>query len=277
MIIPGIIASANNRAGAAGGGALTTAGAILADLIAWWDFGENDTSTQFLDAHGNNDFDLINSKNTSQDSTASGKVGRASLWPNANSSDGGQIPRSNTTFDKGDVGFSFGGWFYFNELPSNDVSRFLLGRLGGTGANELCYGIQLRTLSAAQVPQVAVRNTADTASTVLNLGNLVTPINVSTWYHVVWAHDPTNNLLVGYVNTTKQTTAHSGGVQSAGTSNFSIGQGRRSDTTNWDTARTVGFRCDSVFFLNRLITDAEVSYLYNSGNGKDYAALLADA
>ncbi len=84
-------------------------------------------------------------------------------------------------------------------------------------------------------------------------------------------------MLIGYVNNTKQSTALSGGTYASSVANFSINQGRRSDTTDWDNTRTIDMVNDSAFFMNRLITDDEATYLYNSAAGKDYATLLSDA
>lgn len=257
-------------------GGASDAANLLAKMVAWWDFEENGAGTQFLDAHGSNDLDLINLGTTVLRSDAGGITGRASSWPNANSSDGAQIPRSNAAFDFSGA-FTFGAWFYFNQMPTDDVTRFLLGRLGGTSATQANYYINLATTPGAQKFQFLIRNAADSSNS-SQAHNTGSPLTTATWYFVVGCHDPVGSQQLFYVNNVKMTASpYTGGVYSGGASNFSVAQGRRSDTTNWDTTRTVGCRIDGAFALSGTISDAEVDYLYNAGAGKSYSDVVADS
>lgn len=252
------------------GAGATTGAAVLADLVAWWDFEQNGSGTSFLDSHGGNPLTLSDST-TSGRSTASGRKGRASNWPNAPHSSSAYVPRANTSMDANGP-FTLGAWIYFNEMPADDLTRFLLGRLGGVGAQQICYAVQLRTQASQQQFNFLVRNSSDTAliSAPHTTG---LPLAAGQWYFVVMGVAP--GVFRRYVNGVKEEGAYTDGVQSGGNSNFSIGNGRRADTTDWDNSRTVGMRVDSVFYMNRGITDAEVALLYNGGAGMSYADLLA--
>lgn len=246
---------------------------LIEDLVAWWDFEENTSGTQFLDARGSHHLNIINSGTSAGRSVSGGRKGRASSWPDAAHSDGAQIPRSDTAFDA-NGNFTLGAWFYFNEMPSDDLTRFLIGRLGGTGASQICYAIQLRTAASQQQISFIVRNAADNANFAASQ-SIGGPLQINTWYFAVLSMD--TGVMNRYVNTTKQDTSYTDGVQSGGNSNFSVAQGRRDDTTDWDNSRTVSMRVDSAFYMNRAITDAEVALLYNGGAGMSYADLLATA
>lgn len=244
---------------------------------AWYEFEQNDATTSFLDSHKAHNLAVLNSETTAARSTASGKAGRAAVWPSATSnSSGAQLARADTALDGGAKSFTYGMWVYFNEMPTNDVTRVLAGRLGGTGAGQLAWFIQLRTLSGSQGFVFSGRNSADSAtSTVIHTGGV--PLATGRWYFVVLSYDYPLGVINAYVNNVKQTATLTGGTYPSTTANFAFNNGRLSDTTNWDTSRTVGCNNDSAFFVDRVLTDEEVAYLYATGNGKSYSLLAAEA
>ena len=82
---------------------------------------------------------------------------------------------------------------------------------------------------------------------------------VSTWYHLVAQHDSVNNLLKIQVNNTGWTTASFTTGCRDGTTAFRLGH---------SVSGSTGTRAvlDEVGLWRRLLTDAEITSLYNSGN-----------
>lgn len=260
---------------------LTIASGIFADLVAWWDFEENDATTAWIDSHSTHDFTLLASRTTSQDSAGTGiasKVDRSVLiLPTSDT--GGYVPRADSAFDKGDTGFSFGGWVRFSTVGTNDFNHYIMGRWGslteGSGYQSYQIGFYSKWFPAniSKFTYVA-RNAGDTTTTSVQHSTI---ISHSTYYFVVYVHDAINNTISLYVDGVKESTAFSGGPYATGTANFSFGNGFRSDTTYYDTTRDIQHNLDSVFFVNRAITDEEEAYLRNGGSGMNYAQLVADA
>jgi hypothetical protein len=255
--------------GGVAGAAANLPVAIYANLVAWWDFEENSAATSFTDAFsGTHNLALINSKTTANDSMANGISGRAANWPNSSSSDGAQIVRSDTAFDFGDTGFTFGAWFNMRQEVGSDVTRFLAGR---GFANPLSYAIYWRDLSPSNFQfEMAIRDSANATSTTI-IHNQGAPINTNTWHFVVLGHDPAADLLVGWVDGVRQQANFANGPFVTNVPNFTFAQARNNDTTNQDTSRTIGHATDSAFVVNRTLNDAEVGYLYNSGAGFNFA------
>lgn len=101
---------------------------------------------------------------------------------------------------------------------------------------------------------------------------IVNPILINTWYFVAAWRDVVNNVIGVRLNALASATASfpgSSNVPNTG-SEFTVGalnaNGARSDFTNG--------RIDKAgFWKNRLLTSAELDFLYNSGNGRSYAEL----
>lgn len=261
-----------------GGASIAEAVSIHANLVSWWDFEENSAGTQFLDSHSTHHLDIINSETSSGRSTASGKHSRAASWPVPNSSSGCQIPRSDSAFDFGDQDFCIFGWVYVSTNIAGGTSRWIAGRLGGTGAGQQSFNLMQDGVTSFNRLIFSVRNSADTADTNTGTAGASLWAFLNEWVFVAAWHDSVANEIAISFNGSGSpaTAAHTGGVYNAGTANFSFGQGRRSDTTNWTTTRTWSHRTDSWGVMTKVPTDDELTYLYNSGNGKSYSELVAD-
>ncbi len=257
-------------------GSTRSGGSLRDSLVEWWDFENNSADTAFLGSKNAYPLNLLNSQTTATQSTASGRKGRAANWSNAGSNDAGQVPRSNTAFDFGDQGFSVGLWLQFNEMPSDDLARRIVGRYGDDSGVNANYVLSIRTLAGAQQFLFGVRNAANTAYSSALAHTTGQPLTSGAWYFTVFAHDPTADQLILYVNNVKQTQAWSQGVYSGGSANFALYNMRYNDISYYATSRTVGMKTDCLFAMNRLITDGEVNYLYAAGAGKSYADLIAD-
>ncbi len=246
------------------------------NMVAWHDFEENNTSTQYLDSYAKNDLNLLNSDTTATRSNSPGKRGLDVLWPAPSSNSGAQLPRANTAMDGGTRDFTYGLWVKFTTMPADGSVRFIAGRLGGTSGGQQSWAIMLTATSGAQTFTFTARNAADSASvTISNNGG--SPLVAGVWYFVVLAYDYVLNLLSGYVNGVLQSTAISGSVYQSTTANFSLYQGRLSDTTNYNNALIAQAEHDSSFMVSRVVTQQEVNYLYATSYGKNFALLASDA
>lgn len=94
-------------------------------------------------------------------------------------------------------------------------------------------------------------------------------ISATTWYFVVGWHDSVNNLLGISVNDVASTAAYSSGIFD-GTSAFRLGSLLNGATGVYEFNGKV----DEPFVVRRVLTAAEITYLYNSGAGRSYADLV---
>jgi hypothetical protein len=91
--------------------------------------------------------------------------------------------------------------------------------------------------------------------------------SLATWYFVYADYDAAGNLMRICVNDgTKDSIAHTGGAGGDQNANFILG-----DMAAGGTA--LDGSLDQVGFWTRKLTNAEVAWLYNSGNGRAYSEL----
>lgn len=116
-------------------------------------------------------------------------------------------------------------------------------------------------------PYFVVRNAANTGNAVVtntSLGGL----SPGTWYMLYCYHDADNDQMGFSVNAgTVDTTSFSGGVNDTGTA-FHVG-------ANNTPANYYDGMMDQFGIWDRVLTSAEISFLYNNGNGRSYTEILA--
>lgn len=266
-------------AAGAGGGGIAEATAILAALKSWWTLDENAANPTYNDSHASNHLTQRNAGgnvNTSVNTTATAKHGQA--W-NANHTDNltCYIPRSNTNLDAVDADFSFGGWFRGNfDLAT---AAFLMGRVGGTTINAQNY-LYVETDGTTRF---AVNHTDGSIGNriVANSGLSISP---STYYLIFGIYDKTNGFVRIKVfestfGLTEVNTSLAGNViwTGASNSNFCVSEGLDNDANFFTANRGGVVMADELLYVDKALTAAEVTYLYNSGAGKSYADLVADA
>lgn len=251
------------------------AASVLASLVAWWDFEENDGGTQFFDSHGSNDLTIRTGGSTTASSavTGTGRVNRG-FTPGLTADRTAYIPRSNTALDLPNSDWSFGGWVVGE--PVSGWSAFLLNRLGsGSGT----YQAYLQIDSTNTRYQFGA-STDGSSLTTVDSGVVA---NITNARLVVCTLDRTNNLIRirvrGPSANANVTASFAGALYTGSTAaNFCINDALSSDSTffSGDRQMTGGYY-DSCFYAAKAISDDEFTYLYNAGSGVDYSTLVADA
>lgn len=213
---------------------------LLTSLIAHWRLDE--ASGVRADAHGGNA--LTDNNTTGQ---AAGKLGNAALFVAANQES--LSSGDNADLSMGDIDFTIAGWVYF----TTTAFAGLAGKWGpGPVLEYLVYfdGTNIRFhVSANGGSNVSVANSHT--------------ISAGVWYFFVAWHDSVANTInLSVNNNTPASVSHSGGVFN-GDAAFCLG--RNEEGLSW-----LNGRLDSVSIWKRLLTAAERTQLYNSGNGLDY-------
>jgi len=247
--------------------------AIVNAVQAWWDFEQNDGTNQFLDSKNSNHLTAYNNgaTTTSAQSTATGMVGRGMQNQNAETSRTALIPRSNTNLDFPNSDWSIGGWFKL-PLGTSASARFLMGRVGdGSGSTLQAY---LAQQGSDGLCFIATTNGVTQVSTAEIVASTTVPM------FIVATFDRTNNLLRLRIrstapHTTNVTQAFPGALFTTLTNaNFCVWDAYAGDTSNFSGTRCpVNAMSDSCFYVNKALTDAEVTMLYNAGAGLSYAQL----
>lgn len=265
-----------------GSGVNTDALSLYSARVAWWDFEENNATASFLDSTGNsNTLSILAggaSTASSVMSATGGKVGRQ--FSNASNQDTAlYIPRSNTALDLPNTDWSFGGWFEGgNDGGVSGSTAFLMGRLGSGGATFQSWFY----IEASDGLFYMRASTDGTSLTTLSSG--ISAGAGDKWL-IVATLDRANNLIrfrikraSGSVNA-NVTAAFAGALYTGATNaNFCISDGLSNDNTFFSGNRSpVSAKYDSCFYFSKAISTAEIDYLYNSGNGLNWATLAAAA
>jgi hypothetical protein len=222
--------------------------AVITLLKAYWPLDE--TSGTREDAHGAND---LTDNNTV--SSGTGKVGTAADFEADNNESLSIV--DNADLRTGDIDFSVSIWVKFETASSYPI---MMAKSNGASDDEYT----LFCVGASLVPRFQVQyNTSNSQYAEWNAA-----LSTGTWYHIVGWHDSVNNVLGITVNdATPITQAHSLGVNS-GAQAFAMG---RASGVNLDGM------LDEAGFWKKVLTPTEITWLYNSGNGRNYAAIVAES
>jgi hypothetical protein len=263
-----------------GGPLVAAAASIYNALVAYWEFEENSAGTQFLDSHGSNHLSIrtgASSTASSAVSSSGGMVGRY-FAPGGSADRTAYIPRSNTALDLPNSDWTFGCWFE-GGLESAGSAAWVMGRTG-TAAGMFQAFLQIDGTTTRFLWRVS-----SDGSNFTNVDSGVTAGAGAPWLFLCTL-DRTNNLIrlrvkrnSGSVNVNLTTAFASALYTTASTANFCINDGLSGDSTFFSGARgtSAAAKYDQAFYCTKALTDAEADYLYNSGNGRSYAALKADA
>jgi hypothetical protein len=228
--------------------------AVITSLIAYWSLGE--ASGNALDSHGSNH---LTETSGTIDATA-GKVGGCRDFE-AGDTEYFEIA-DNVDLSTGDVDWTWAGWVNAETLAANPViaHKGWINTPDGNSEWILFYNTSTSRFNfvkrvAASVTLVAT--TFGAAST-------------GTWYFVVMWHDAVNNLMGISINDgTADTTSSSTGLND-GNRAYQIGASSL-QALYWDGL------IDEVGFWKKVLTSGERTWLYNSGNGRSYADIVAEA
>lgn len=223
--------------------------AVIDDLGAYWSLEE--ASGTRADAHSTHD---LTDSDPSVTSTT-GKVGTCAVFGGS----GAHLSMaSHADVQGGNTTFSMAGWI----RPGAISEGYDFFTKWGTGGLEyLCRASSVNTF------QFFIDTVGD-GSGVANVG--ATPYSAATWYYYAAGHNATLDELWISIDaaTPSVLTGHTGGVH-AGTAILSLGS----------AGGTGGFlvgRMDEWGFWRRDIR-SDVSWLYNSGNGRSYQDIVDEA
>ncbi len=219
---------------------------VITSLVSYWSLEE--ASGTRNDSHGTSH---LTDNNTV--GSATGLVGTAADFEQDNSEY--LSIADNVGLSTGDIDFSFAGWVY---LETN-VGFPVLFSKGPAGVNRE-YVFYL----AFGVPQWEATGTIAWGSSLSN----------GAWYHVVVWHTATTgspaNQLGIVINNGTPVTGSTTGSGLDGSDDFQLGAAN-SQSLYWDGL------VDEFGFWKKVLTPTEITWLYNSGAGRSYADIVAEA
>lgn len=224
---------------------------LLTGIQAYWKLDE--ASGNAIDAHASYDGTQWNTPTLNQ----TGKIGTS--WLFANASDEGAYCGT-VIGDFGINDFSISLWFYLTSQPGDGTAFATAGKYQGA-APQWYVGVS-GSATTTHYPMVYERLSA-TAHTALD----TTDCQINTWYHFVATFNRDGYVNI-YINGTQQGTpldiSASSAVDMNNTENFLIGGRILSDSRSFDG------RIDEVGIWYRVLTQTDINFLYNSGNGLGY-------
>lgn len=169
---------------------------------------------------------------------------------------------TNSTLNVGNIDWEFGCWVY---LDSKAVNKGIASKDGVKRAWNLIYD---QSVDRFVINIYDGNTTAVAAVQATSLGSPST----STWYFIRCGLDTSQNKAFIQVNngTTNLSSVLSGTPAADSTADFELG-------ANTVGSRYLDGRIDSAYFIKRLSTAAEVTALYNSGNGLIYNDVSVNA
>jgi len=224
------------------------------DLTAYWKLDET-TGTR-ADVFSISDLTDFNSVGF-----AAGKQSNAAEF--VRSSEQRLTTPSNSSLTVGDIDFTFSMWI----RPTGTVSdvQGVINKWYDNSEREYCLYLSVFTPNRLSFIVRDAANTTDTS--IDSTFDLV----ADTWYHVVIYHDSVNNELGIIINDgTPVTVSYSLGVYdgSVNPREFSVGCDQDPPVTGNNSY--FDGRIDELAMWKRMLTPAEITYLYNSGNGLTY-------
>lgn len=259
-----------------GGGTVPEAVSLYSALVSYWEFEENDAGTTFTDAHGSNDLTSRTGGSTTATSsvtTSSGKVGRA-YQPNGTVDRCAYIPRASTALDFPDANSSL--LFWFSGTGGSAFTRYVACRMGSVDADH-------RWFVAINAAATSIDLTFyDTTTGTVSVVSSIAPSTTLKLFCVTF--DKTNDLIrlriKGGATDYNGTASFAGRTiaTAASNANFAFGDWLYGDTTFFTGTRQPNQgNYDQACYLSKAVSDGEFDYLYNSGSGRSYAQLVADA
>lgn len=225
--------------------------ALSDNLVAYWSLEE--ASGTRVDATGrSND---LTPNNTPGNTT--GKVGNAVQLTIASSQ---WLSRASTSdLAMGNIDFTIAAWVYADSLG---IDSYIVSKWS-TGSEEYSLGY-----SNGSGFIFIINNFAKFV-----IETVVGVPSTATWYFVVAQHDSVSDLVKISVNAgTFRTAATAGQFPAAGSEGFAVGDSKQAGTASkWNG------RIDEVGIWKRALSSAEITELYNSGSGRDYAYITAVA
>jgi len=159
-------------------------------------------------------------------------------------------------FSFGDTDYTIAAWV---NLDSIATSQTIVSKYSSDTVRD--YFLQYATSASDFFRFIVYDGTTTTIGTVSSAAG----INTGSWYFVVAYHDATNNLVGISINGATPTTAATTGTAASTASLFYAGGRQGGAALQYMDGRT-----DEVGVWRRVLSNAEIAYLYNNGKGKTY-------
>lgn len=225
--------------------------ALLTNLISFFELEEPSGTRN--DAYDSNNL----TPSASDPTSTAGVVGDCARLDKDNPN---YLTSSSTAFQTGNIDFTFVIWV---RLFATIGYYVVLSKYVGSSSNDEYLLYYYHDVTKYEW---AIRKADGSAVVAVDSAVVASPTSfnmIAAW------HDATNDLLGISINAgTAVTTAVAGGVQTY-TNNFTIGKNDGADYMNGDV--------DQFGFWKRKLSDAEITWLYNSGSGRSYADIVAEA
>lgn len=227
------------------------------NLVSYWSL-EEASSTRY-DAHASND---LAENGTGGVGQGTGKVDNCADFVRSDSDYLSISDASQSGLDiTGDISFSF--WI----KPDSVVGDHFIISKGdwNTGTRDIAYSVWTDGYLRFRYSDDGTLNSGHNISYYSSSG----AISAGSWQHVVITWTASTKTCLMYVNGSKQTAAGAGtGGTSINNSSDQFDMGRRlfSTPSHWDGL------LDEVGIWSKILSDSEVSDLYNSGDGIPYDA-----
>jgi hypothetical protein len=230
--------------------------AVITDLVAYWSLDE--ASGNAIDAHAANDLTDTNTVGTATGKVADARDFETSATEYFTLADNADMSLA------GDTAFTVALWWKAETDPVSGGKALFAKSAGDDASAE--YAAYFATGS----PNISFRVGNGSSSAQVLSAESYGAIDNTNWHFGVFTHDPVANLLkIRIDDGTPTTAAWSGGTQD-GANAFQLGA-----YTAWGVAWD-GL-LDEVGFWKKALTSGEETWLYNSGNGRSYADIVAEA
>ena len=164
----------------------------------------------------------------------------------------------NAALSTGDIDFTIAGWVYLDSLPGSGGQTFVSKWAAGQKEYTL-----LQEFNSPNNRFIFYVSSDGTAVTTVNANTLGTP-SIATWYFIVAWHDSVANTINIQVNNgTADSVAYTSGLIN-GTSAINLG------SLNGTAGYYHNGRMDEFGFWKKVLTSAEKTDLYNSGNANTF-------
>lgn len=233
--------------------------AVITSLVGYWPMDESSGSA--LDSHGSNSLDDHGSTGT-----ATGKVGNArdleadnfNYFSHADTAD----------LSVGDIDFTVACWVNFESF---DVLFPAL--IAKSDPDSAQYGYMVLYNTTRNRFVIEASGTANGSTDQELDADTFGAASFATWYFVVAWHDSVNNQLGIAINGgTADVVSYTAGVFDS-SARFTVGA---RDLVG-DPGQRLDGLIDEVGFWKKVLTSAERTWLYNSGNGRSYAEIVAES
>lgn len=211
--------------------------------------------------NANDSLALNNLTNNATVTFVAGKVANAANFVSASSQ---FLSHADTaTLDMGDIDFTFTVWARLATKPAaimGIVSKYT------TTGNQRSYSVQWDNTSD-RFRFIMSSDGGTTNQTVLSATTFGAP-STATYYFIACRYNAATDTMSISVNSGAPDTANLAGGAFASTAAFQVGA--QNSANFWNGL------IDELGIWKRLLSDAEITDLYNAGSGRDYAYIAAD-